>query len=359
MKRQKKKLIGLLIFLVAFFAGIFVLRYGGYRSVSVDSQDAGELKVHFIDVGQGNAVLLELNGRFILIDGGDADAIGKLTGYLDEEGVKKLDYLVATHYDIDHLYGLIGVLYEYDVDQVLAPDYKVDTKTYHSFMAGLSVKKKGFRQPQVGEEIAFGDAVLLCVAPGDTKFQNENDYSIGFKILYGNTSFLLCGDATYRSEIEMLESGIDLKSDVYLVSHHGSSSSSTTEFLEAVHPKISIISVGADNSYGHPTKKVLKRLQNVGTDVYRTDERGDIIVKSDGEHLTVNCQGKVYESRAVAANEADGKNTRYVVNTNSGKIHLESCDSVREISESNKLFYEGTKKQLQDMGYTPCKKCMP
>lgn len=356
MKKRQKRIIKIFGILFLFCLGIGLLRYSGYGSIAANSKDATEFKIHFIDVGQGNAALLEMNGHFAIIDGGDADAVGKLTSYLDENGVQKLDYLIATHYDIDHIYGLIRVLYKYEIGEVLSPDYTADTKTYEAFMQALSTHNKTFRQPEVGEQISFEDVQMLCVAPGNTKFQNENDYSLGFKLIYGDTSVLICGDATYRSEIEMLDSGLDLKSDVYMVSHHGSSSSSTTEFLNAVKPTISIISVGADNTYGHPTKKVLKRLAVAGTDIYRTDQLGDIIVFSDGEHLTINCRGGMKTAEA-EANGLSGVN--YIVNTNSGKFHLEDCDSVKDISEGNKLFYEGEREQLIQMGYTPCKKCNP
>lgn len=354
MTKRIKRLLGVLVLLAVFYLVILFFGTDGIRKTSNNPDTKSELKVHFINVGQGNAVLLELDGHFMIIDGGDKEYSSKVASYLDILSVRALDYLVATHYDTDHLYGLVNLMYRYDVNEVLAPDYETNTKIYDSFESALKVKNKISREPKVGEEIEFGDAVILCVAPGDSQFQNENDYSIGFKVIYGDTSFLMCGDATYRSEIDMLESGIDLESDVYLVSHHGSSSSSTSKFLEAVNPRISVISCGKNNEYGHPTKKVLKRLEKTGTDIYRTDELDDIVISSDGKIITVNCKNMENVLLDNKQEEYD-----YVVNTNSKKIHLKSCDSVKDMSEKNKMYYAGLKEQLIKMGYTPCKKCNP
>ncbi len=353
MKNQIRKLIAALLVVLLAVGAVIILEYTGIINTSGNSKSKGELKVHFIDVGQGNAALLEIDGHYALIDGGDASAANKVTSYLESVGVEKLDYVIATHYDTDHIYGLVNVVYRFDVKKVLAPNYVVDTKIYRSFRNSLKIKGITSRQPQVGEKIDFQGVTLLCVAPADVKFQNENDYSIGMKIIYDNISFLICGDATYRSEIEMLESGIDLDSDVYLVSHHGSSTSSTTRFLEAVTPRISIISVGADNTYGHPTRKVLKRLKMAETDVFRTDILGDIIMKTDGDDLSLHCRG-VRDFM-----DENSKPYDYVVNTRTGNFHIPGCESIDDMSEHNKLFFAGTKEQLLKMGYTSCVKCTP
>lgn len=332
---------------------IFVLGALAYYFGRDDKSYNGEFNVHFIDVGQGNATLLERNGHFAIIDGGDADATFRLTVYLQQQGVKKLDYVIVTHYDTDHLYGLVNIIYSFEVGEVLAPDYTVDTKIYRSFKNALMVKGLTFRQPKLGEEFDFEDVSMVCVAPCRDDYENENDYSIGFKISYGDIDYLLCGDATYRSEMDIIMNGENLESEVYLVSHHGSGSSSTTEFLEKIRPRISVISVGENNDYGHPRGKVLRRLEKIGSEIYRTDMLGDIVISTDGSKLSVKCNGK----DTVLGQEK--KNIGYILNMRSEKFHKRDCEAVEEMNPENKLVFLGTREQLIKLNYHPCKMCNP
>ncbi len=284
-KKYKKRILGLLYFLLIL---VSVFWFG---KISLDNRQnyTGELEFHIIDVGQGSSAFIECDNKFALIDGGDKGSGSKVVEYLKAQGVEKLDYLIVTHYDIDHIYGLMSVVYNFNIGEILAPDYEADTKIYKSFINVIKLRKIKKRQPELNEEIRLGGATLTCVCPVAKEYQNENDYSLGFKVSYKNRSVLICGDATYRSEIDMVDNEVDIDSDVLIVSHHGSSSSSTSEFLEKVSPQKAIISCGIDNDYGHPTKKVLKRLDACGAQIYRTDLSGDIIVKTDGSDISVSC----------------------------------------------------------------------
>ncbi len=350
-RRLKVSRIAKFIFILVVIAtGLFAYKFGVFDK----SSKKDTLTVHFIDVGQGNAVLLEIHNHYALIDGGDADSVIILTEYLENLGIKKLDYVIATHYDTDHLYGIVNIMYRFDVGEIIAPEYKADTRIYRSFQNALKAVDKISRQPNVGEVIDLHGVDMICVSPCENEYENENDYSIGFKVVYEENSFLLCGDATRHSEDDMLANSIDLDSDVYLVSHHGSSTSSTKAFLEAVTPSISVISVGEDNDFGHPTKKVLKRLKNIDSKIYRTDKLGNIIISSDGKNLSVKC-----DNRKNIFDTTENDKVNYIVNLNSGIFHNKKCDSVSDMSKYNKLYFYGTKEELNKMGYASCKKCNP
>ncbi|MBQ4067689.1 MAG: MBL fold metallo-hydrolase [Lachnospiraceae bacterium] len=350
-KRIRISRIAKFVFILAVIAvGLFAYKFGVFDN----SPKKGTLTVHFIDVGQGHATLLEIHNHYALIDGGDADSVIILTEYLEHIGVEKLDYVIATHYDTDHLYGIVNIMYRFDVGEILAPEYKVNTKIYRSFRNALKAIDKTSRQPKIGEVIELYDAKLTCVSPVGDEYKDENDYSIGFRIEYGEKSFLICGDATRYSEEDMLSNDINIDSDVYLVSHHGSSTSSTKKFLEAVTPAISVISVGADNEYGHPTKKVMKRLKAVDSKIYRTDKLGNIIISTNGNNLNVKC-----DNNKNVFDASESKKVNYVVNMNSGIYHNKKCDSVADMSKYNKLYFYGTKEELNKMGYKSCKKCNP
>lgn len=344
------RIVKFIFIIVVIIAGVFAYKFGVFDN----STQKDTLVVHFIDVGQGHATLLEIHNHYALIDGGDADSVMIVTEYLEHLGVEKLDYVIATHYDTDHLYGIVNIMYRFDIGEVIAPDYKVDTRIYRSFRNALKAIEKTSRQTEIGEVLDLYGAEMTCVSPVGKEYKNENDYSIGFKIVYGNNSFLICGDATRHSEEDMLENGIDLDSDVYMVSHHGSSTSSTKKFLASVTPAISVISVGEDNEFGHPTKKVLNRLKDVESKIYRTDKLGNIIISTNGENLNVKCDNN---KNVFDATENDKVN--FIVNMNSGIFHNKKCDSVKDMSKYNKLYFYGTSEELTKMGYNSCKKCNP
>ena len=250
----------------------------------------GDLSVTYLDVGQGNCALLEQNGHYMLIDGGDRETSSKVVSTLKSENVEKLDYLVVSHYDSDHLAGIIGVLQEFQVDTVLSPDYTTDTKLYQSYLAALEKANLQEIHPSQGESYSFGDSRFTVVGPVFYGHEDENDDSVGIRLQYGSVSFLFCGDAGEEAELEMVSSGMDLSSDVYLVDHHGSSSSTAEEFLRAVDPEYAVISCGKGNDYGHPTERVLKLLQQYEIELYRTDLQGTVQAVTDGTEVTWNVE---------------------------------------------------------------------
>ena len=346
------------------------------------SKPEGTLEVHYIDVGQGDATLIKCGSHAMLIDGGNNNKGTMVQLYLKKQGVESLDYVIGTHPDADHIGGLDVIVYKYNCDTVIMPDYEKDTKTYQELVDVIHDKNMKITYPVVGEQYALGEAKFTIIAPNSNSYGgNANDYSVAILLEYGKNRFLFTGDAEEASEAEMLTNGIDISADVYKVAHHGSRSASTQEFLNAVHPKYAVISCGEGNSYGHPHAEVLNRLRSMGVEVFRTDEQGSIIASSDGENITWNCSatdswqsGEQTESdRENSEDENPGdensgnaisdavtsEQTTYVLNTNTKKFHRETCSSVSQIKEENFQKVQMNREELEQSGYSPCKNCNP
>lgn len=274
------------------------------------SKPEGTLEVHYIDVGQGDATLIKCGSHAMLIDGGNNNKGTTVQLYLKKQGVESLDYIIGTHPDADHIGGLDVIVYKYNCDTVIMPDYEKDTKTYQELVDVIHDKNMKITYPVVGEQYALGEAKFTIIAPNSNSYGgNANDYSVAILLEYGKNRFLFTGDAEEASEAEMLTNGIDISADVYKVAHHGSRSASTQEFLNAVHPKYAVISCGEGNSYGHPHAEVLNRLRSMGVEVFRTDEQGSIIASSDGENITWNCSA-TDRGRAGSRQNLTGKTQR-------------------------------------------------
>lgn len=330
------------------------------------SKPEGTLEVHYIDVGQGDATLIKCGSHAMLIDGGNNNKGTTVQLYLKKQGVESLDYVIGTHPDADHIGGLDVIVYKYNCDTVIMPDYEKDTKTYQELVDVIHDKNMKITYPVVGEQYALGEAKFTIIAPNSNSYGgNANNYSVAILLEYGKNRFLFTGDAEEASEAEMLTNEIDISADVYKVAHHGSRSASTQEFLNAVHPKYAVISCGEGNSYGHPHAEVLNRLRSMGVEVFRTDEQGSIIASSNGENITWNCSatdswqsGEQTESdRENAANVTE--QTTYVLNTNTKKFHREICGSVSQIKEENFQKVQMSREELEQSGYSPCKNCNP
>ena len=333
------------------------------------SASDGTMTVRFLDVGQGNSVLVECDGKYMLVDGGDYDYSSYVVAYLKDLGVETLEYMVVSHYDSDHLSGCVGAMRAFECELVICPDYEGDTKTYYTFVDDLAKYEIAHVNPEVGQTYTLGDAMFTIVCPEDYDYKDENDNSVGIRLEYGSNSFLICGDASEDSEEDMVESGVYLQSDVLMASHHGSSGANTYDFLQAVSPSEIVISCGYDNSYGHPAKATMNRLQKTGADLYRTDLQGELVAFSDGTNITWNvepCNDFRCGEDAVAAGAgnseaASGTNsnkTTFILNTNSGKFHLPSCDSVDDMDASNKKEVTSTITEMESQGYSPCKRCL-
>ncbi len=291
--RQRRRLIRLwlLIGLLLLAGGAILLRaglFGAGRSAregetwdaSSEPSEGVRARIRVIDVGQGSAMLIQSGGEAMLVDGGGRDYSSKTVACLKKQGVTKLKYIVATHYDADHLYGAIGALEAFGAETVLVPDYQTDSLVYQSFCRHLEQKETVVLHPLPGDRFGLGDCRFTVLAPCGSGYETENDYSIALRFTDGEHSLLVTGDAEAASEAEMRKKDSGdrrLSSDVYIVGHHGSASSSGEAFLQAVKPAFAVISCGRDNAYGHPKEAVLDRLRAAGAGLYRTDKQGDIV----------------------------------------------------------------------------------
>jgi len=247
----------------------------------------GEVVVHFIDVGQGDATLVQTTQGSVLIDGGDNHMGGRVVDYLRRAGITELAYVVATHPHADHIGGLIEVLSQIPVHTLIMPPVAHTTVTFERFLDAIEYNNVPLREPVSGSNFVVGDAVFTIIGPNSTGHSNLNNYSVSLRVVHGANSFVFTGDAEVPAEMEMISTGHNLSADVLRIGHHGSSTSTTQEFLDAVNPNIAIISVGADNRYGHPHNTVMSRLRVAGIAIYRTDYHGNIAIVSDGTGLRV------------------------------------------------------------------------
>ena len=250
-----------------------------------------DLQIHFLNVGQGDCTIVLCDGESMVIDGGPASASSFVYSYIRNTlELQHIDYVVSTHPHLDHVYGLSSVLNAAPVDLVLTPVLEWDSKAFNSMVKYAEKQGAPLSVPQEGDTLRLGGATvtILHCWPEAIDYGRTKDSSIVVRIDYGQTSFIITGDAEDWSEYMMIDSGMNLKADVLRVAHHGSSTASTLEFLQSVRPEYAVISVGKDNGYGHPHQEVLDRLNEVGSKILRTDELGTIVMNSNGETITIN-----------------------------------------------------------------------
>jgi len=248
-------------------------------------------EVHFLDVGQGDCALVLCDGQAMLIDGGEASESSKVYAYLQNHGVDHLDYIVATHVHSDHVGGLSGALNYASVDHALCPVRDYDSKAFRSFIKYLKKQNISITIPEDGDEFNIGSAKVYVFGPVKD-YDEANDASIVLKVVYGKTSFLFTGDAERIAEADILARGYDLSATVLKVGHHGSDTSTSYPFLREVMPEYAVISVGKNNSYGHPSENTLSRLRDADVTVFQTDLCGTIICVSDEKTVAFEFEKK-------------------------------------------------------------------
>ena len=273
---------------------LVVLAFVGYKlGIFETEKDAsivdGDFSVHFIDVGQGDCILIKTNKGNMLIDAGENGKERDVLDYLSEHEVTNLEYFIATHPHSDHIGGAAEVINNLDVKNVIVSDVVHDTVTFEKMYTAISTNECNAIIAKPGSEYTFGDVKFTVLAPFEND-DNLNNMSVAIKLTYGKHSFLFTGDAEKEVEEQLLESGYDLSADVYKVAHHGSETSNTDDFIDSVNPEIAVISVGIGNSYGHPDYVVTDRLEQRNINYYMTSRKGNIVIKSDGEKLTVECE---------------------------------------------------------------------
>ena len=344
----------LLAFMLCLILALSTAACGGSETPAPPKGSA--FAVHFIDVGQADAALILCDGQAMLIDGGNAEDSNLMYTYLKKQGVTHLNYVIGTHAHEDHIGGIAGALNYASAGTVYCPVTDYDTKAFQNFKKAAQKHGCSLTVPTVGDAFSLGSANCEILAVNTQ--EDTNNTSIVLRITYGETSFLFTGDAEREVELALLDSNTKLQSTVLKVGHHGSESSTSYAFLREVAPAYAVISVGKDNTYGHPTEEVLSRLRDADVKTYRTDLQRDVICSSDGKTVTFstarNENTDVFDS--VGGNSTQ---KQYVLNLSSKKFHDPACDSAREISQKNRKDYTGTREDLLFQGYSPCGSCKP
>ncbi|MBI3304910.1 MBL fold metallo-hydrolase [Candidatus Parcubacteria bacterium] len=286
----------LIAYRLAIFVGSLALGNAAIWTALGAAAEPGQLRVTFFDVGQGDAIFVETpSGRQVLIDGGPSNRIlAKLSaalGFWDRD----LDLVISTHPDADHLGGLTDVLQQYRVAAVLETGIRRSVPEAAAFDRAVAASRIPVKFAQAGQLMDFGDGAVMAVLNPETSVAGEtidktNDYGIVNRLIFGHTEYLFTADVTSVVEGRLVSGGFNLESDVIKIGHHGSKYSSSAPFLNAVHPQIAAVSVGAKNPYGHPTPEALERIANVQAKAYRTDERGDVSIATNGEMLVVQTE---------------------------------------------------------------------
>ena len=308
----------------------------------------------------------------MLIDGGNAADSNLMYTYLKKQGITHLDYVIGTHAHEDHIGGIAGALNYATAGKVYCPVTSYNTKAFQNFVKAAQNRGCSITVPKVGESFSLGSANCKILAVNTES--DPNNTSIVLRITYGSTSFLFTGDAEREVEQVLLDKGSTLKSTVLKVGHHGSATSTSYPFLREVAPAYAVISVGKDNTYGHPTEGTLSRLRDAEAKTFRTDMQGDIICTSNGKSVSFtvsrNKDADVFggigpnstqsQTPAPAPEATPAPQRRdYVLNNNSKLFHYPTCYSAKKISNKNRQDYTGTREELLAKGYSPCGNCDP
>lgn len=345
------------------------------------------MEVHFIDVGQGDTTLIKCDDQAMLIDAGDDSKGTAIQNYLQKQGVTKLDYIILTHPDADHIGGAPVVITKFDIDTVFMSNYEKDNKSYMKLIQALDNKLLKWTTPKVGDTYSLGNASFTVIAPNG-EYSDPNNSSVGIILKNGENKFLFTGDAEEEAEFDSVDNGIDISADVYQVGHHGSKTASSEKLLAAVKPEYAVLSCAEGNKYGHPHSKTLNSLRAMGVKVFRTDEQGSIIATSDGTNITWNCApsetwqaGESTESAKVeeSAKVAESANNKSEVvaavpaqeETVAAPAPSSTDDIIVHITKTGECYHnagcgslsrsdmEVTLEKAKAKGLRPCERCDP
>jgi competence protein ComEC len=283
-----------LYIIISFLATILILLYffnfsNSSSTFSSHNNSTNNSLIHFIDVGQGDSILIQVNNKNILIDGGPNSSERKLETYLKKHKVKKIDFFIVTHPHEDHIGGGDNILKKFNINYIYSPQIMSNNKDFIDLVAEIKKQNKKINIASEGVIIELGEeAYLKFFSPEKKNYDNINNSSVVIKFTFRNTSFLFTGDSEKLIEDTLLSKDYALSSDVIKVAHHGSKTSSSKLFLSKVNPKYAVISCGIGNDYGHPDKLVLNRLKEMNIQIFRTDKDGHIIFYTDGNSLSIS-----------------------------------------------------------------------
>lgn len=364
MKHKKKRLSFFLPLLLA----LTLLFPVGSLPVHAEG-GAQDMAVHFLDVGQGLSILVQSGGENLLYDGGDTSHSDEVVEYLHNQNVENIDYMISSHYDADHLGGLLKCLQNFSVENILGADYYQGTDLYMDFVNTATANAISIQYPKPGDTFSFGTGSFTVLAPSGIDPNDSNKNSVVIRLTNGNNSFLFTGDAEETSEQDMISTGRSLDCDVLSLAHHGSQSSTTWDFLEASTPSWAVISCGTDNRYGHPSADTMGRLSSMNIPVFRTDKQGTIVALSDGENISWNQEPCNDYSSGDASSEvstpsspdsslseaqpSDSSGAMVWIPATGEKYHsIPDCGRMNPAKAS-----QITEAEAISRGYAPCSKC--
>lgn len=365
-QRSKKyvRYILICVFTFAFLSGcselesISDVNYYAESDQSVSVETSGKLSVNVIDVGQGDGIFIKTpNGKNLLIDAGGTKNKA-VCSYLNNANISKLDAVVATHPHSDHISELPDIIKDFDIVDFYMPKVMHTSKTFERMIDALEDNDIKPKVAFEGENIIIDEALEISfLAPNSEAYDNLNNYSAVIKIVFNDTTFIFTGDAEKISENEILDKGLDLKADVLKVGHHGSSSSTTIEFLNAINPKYAVISCAENNDYGHPHKETMQKLENIET--YITAKDSTVTFISDGKSIDIftGDNDNIAENNDIATTsnpKTYEEDVTYIGNVNSKKYHVSSCSSLP--IEKNRI-YLNSKDEAENQGYSACSVC--
>lgn len=336
---------------------------------TVTPPETSTFSIHFIDVGQADAALVECDGHYMLIDGGNKADSNTIYSVLKKADVSHLDIVVGTHAHEDHIGGIPGAFNYATADLTLCATKNYDSDAFGDFKKYANQKGGGIVVPSVGDTYSLGSASIEIL--GVNGGSGTNNTSIVLMITYGETKFLFTGDAEREAEQAILNSGADLSATVLKVGHHGSDTSTTYPFLREIMPGYALISVGNGNTYGHPTEDTLSRLRDADVKVYRTDMQGDIKCTSDGKTVSFTVEKNESADTLVPASKpqpSENPSPSPSPEPSSSQEPTESEPMVWIPQSGSKYHsYAGCsnmknptqvkKSTAEERGYTPCKKC--
>ena len=362
---KRRLLLLLLSAMLLIFAGCGIvddiLDYNSYyddisstqKADVVDGLDSDErLHIRFIDVGQGDSSLIIFpNGRSMLIDTGEYYAKDAVLAAIKKEGLDKIDVLVATHPHSDHIGCMASIIENCKFTDIYMPNATSNSKSFEKLLDAIEDNGINAIEAKAGMTIDLDPSVKINIlAPVSSEYDNTNNYSVVIRMTYGSVSALFMGDAEKLVEKEILKSGADVSANIIKLGHHGSSTSSSEEFIKAVSPQVAIASCGKDNSYGHPHKETIELMDKLGINMLRTYETGDIIMETDGKSMSFSENAALDNSSPKTTSAAK---TEYVYVSKSGKYHKKSCTHYKS------SFTKMTKEEAAAAGNQPCKSCNP
>lgn len=313
------------------------------------------LTVHFIDVGQADCALLECDGKFMIIDGGNVEDGQMVVSYLKQLGVETIDRVVCSHAHEDHVGGLPAVLSVFDAGIVYAPVTEYDSKVFRDFVEKTEARAGEITVPAPGDQFTLGSATCTVLGPVQ-EYDDPNDTSIVLKVSYGESDFLFTGDMEVGAENDMIDhwgENFDWEVEVLKVGHHGSDTSSGYRFVYETDPDYGVISVGEDNKYNHPCEEPLSRLKDAGVVVFRTDYLGHVIAETDGKDITFTWENQNAEPEDVES--ADPAMKLLYGNKKSKVFHTYDCRNLP--GENNRVEFQDYDAAIAE-GFKPCGSCL-